>query len=336
MVGFLEVEETETNMLETRLYTRRHAKSFYFASHVLPRQKRMAAYAVYAFCRYADNLVDHDVARRNSVRALQRVAELRNQLRYAYNYSELMNPKLRGFRETVHTYQIPQDYFLDLLRGVEMDLNKTRYASFNELQEYCYCVASTVGLIMARIFGVSDDGASQHAAELGTAMQLTNILRDVGEDYRLGRMYIPADELAEFDYSEEKIARGVVNSSFRELMAFQVARAREYYARASSGIPMITNDGSQLCVRLMSAIYAGILRSIERNGYDVFSRRAFVSTGKKFWLALGSLMPTRLGGSAIASVRPVGRSEIQETNFSYQVKPWRSEGLIIQHTAEHQ
>ena len=176
MIGYLEIDDMERNVAECKAYTRCHAKTFYFASHVLPREKRRAAYAVYAFCRYADDLVDHIMPGADTHVALARLSELRRQLMYVYSFSELMDRKLLALRETVFQYRIPQQYFDDLLRGVEMDLTKTRYESFAELKEYCYCVASVVGLVMSRIFGVSDPGALKQAADLGTAMQLTNIL----------------------------------------------------------------------------------------------------------------------------------------------------------------
>ena len=293
MIGFLETHETQMNFLECKAYTKLHAKTFYFASHVLPPRKRMAAYAVYAFCRYADNIVDTTITPGAANTASARLTGLRDQIRYLYSFSPMMDRKLIGLRETVFTYRIPQEYFLDLLRGVEMDLTKNRYASFEELQDYCYCVASVVGLIMAHIFGAENDDALQHAITLGTAMQLTNILRDVGEDYRLGRIYLPADELARFGCSEKEIAHAMLTDNFVDLMKFQIDRARRYYAEAESGIPMITEAGSRFCARMMSATYARILDAIEENGHDVFTRRAYVSLPSKMRAALSCLLPSR-------------------------------------------
>ncbi len=290
MQGYLEAETIERNFAECKVYTRHYAKTFYFASYVLPREKRKAAYAVYAFCRYADNLIDNAGPGSDTHLALRRLTELRHQLRYVYAFSELMDPKLLAFRETVFHYKIPQQYFEDLLRGVEMDLTKTRYESFSELQDYCYCVASVVGLIMSCIFGVSDSKALARAEDLGTAMQLTNILRDIGEDYDLGRIYLPKDDMDAFGYTEDELSRGVVNGNFKRLMEFQITRAREYYERAAAGIPLLTNDGSRFCVRLMSRTYGKILKAIEHHGFDVFSSRAFVPFSKKLWIAIGAAM----------------------------------------------
>jgi 15-cis-phytoene synthase len=292
MVGFLEIRETKANAEECRLYTRSHAKTFYFASHVLPLEKRNAAYAVYAFCRYADNIVDIALFPEARTHAAARLNALRDQLRFVYSFSPLMDRRLLAFREAVFTYQIPQEYFSDLLRGVEMDLAPRRFASFAELKEYCYCVASVVGLIMARIFGVTDAGALAHASDLGTAMQLTNILRDVGEDLRMGRVYIPDEDLRAFGVSDDDLAAGRRTIGFTAMMKFEIERARHYYAEGARGIPALPGDGSRFCVRLMSRTYARILDSIEMNEYDVFGRRASVSPLGKSMILAGVLLGT--------------------------------------------
>jgi phytoene synthase len=276
---------------QCRVSTRTYAKTFYFASHVLPREKRMAAYAVYAFCRYADELVDGAAAIAEPGTVLRELGLLRDQLVELYSQADAGETKQGAFRDTVRKYGIPVEYFLDLLRGVEMDLMKKRYRDFAELDEYCYCVASTVGLIMTKIFGSADeDGALQHAVELGKAMQLTNILRDVGEDYRRGRLYLPADELQRFGVKEEDLESGQVTPAFAELMTFQIRRARDLYACAEAGIPTLTDDGSRFCVRLMSRTYANILSAIEANGFDTLSRRAYVSLTRKFRIAVRSYL----------------------------------------------
>lgn len=295
MTGLRTMEDQREEAFRAcQAYTRKHAKSFYFASHVLPREKRMASYAVYAFCREADNIVDVHAGPGGEGESLRRLDDLRRQLDRLYGSSGSLSPRLGALRETVAAYAIPQTYFLEVIRGVEMDLTRVRYASFDELKDYCYCVASVVGLIMTKIFGVSDDSAGRHAVDLGTAMQLTNILRDVKEDFAMGRIYLPLEELASRGITEEDLARGVVDVRFRELMRFQVARARSYYAAAEPGIPMITNDGSRFCVRLMSRTYAGILLAIERNNYDVFAARAYVPTAGKLRIAIGAALALRV------------------------------------------
>jgi phytoene synthase len=288
MHGFLEFEELHRNYEQCKKYTRQYARTFYFASHVLPKQKRYAAYAVYAFCRYADEIVDSPLF--DAHQARQRLDDLREQLRRLYQHSPLMDARLRALQDTVMRYGIPQEYFVDLLRGVEMDLDRRRFATFEELQQYCYCVASTVGLIMARIFGVSDESALASAVDLGTAMQLTNILRDVGEDLQRGRIYLPEDELNRFGYSPAQLTQGILNDEFRNLMRFNIERARWYYQQADRGIPCLTDDGSRFCVRLMRRTYARILDDIERYDYDVFHRRAYVPGWKKLTIAIGALV----------------------------------------------
>ena len=283
--------------LECRRQTRQHARTFFFASHVLPVEKRSAAYAVYAFCRRADNVVDH---RTTGTPGADLVA-LRSDLDDVYGGGGTLEPASLALRDTVERYGIPREYFEDLLRGVEMDLSITRYATFAELEDYCYCVASVVGLMMSRVFGVSEPSALERALEMGTAMQLTNILRDVGEDYRMGRIYLPQSELEAFGYGEEDLAQGRVDQRFVRLMTFQIDRAREYYRRAAPGIEHIPDDGSRSCARLMSSTYAGILDRIEANGYDVFGRRAVVPLAGKLRIAAATLFHG--GGSAVQRSR---------------------------------
>lgn len=305
MMGFLEFEKVAANFELCRRYTRHHAKTFYFASHALPPHKRRAAYAVYAFCRYVDDIAD--TGQFSPTQAQRMFDDVREQLRRVYAGSLHMDERLLAFRETVFEYQIPQEHFLDLLRGVEMDVEQRRFQTFADLKEYCYCVASTVGLMMTHIFGVSDRSAFDRAEDLGIAMQLTNILRDVGEDYRRGRIYLPEDELVRFGYSEHDLARGTINEQFVALMQHHIDRARAYYRHADSGVPFLTQDGSQFCVRLMRRAYAGILDRIEQNGYDVFTRRAYVPTWKKIMLAIATAVtkpPQRASAESEGTLEP--------------------------------
>ena len=274
----------------SREETRRHAKSFYFASHVLPRQKRMAAYALYAFCRYVDNVVDDIPVEGTAAPSISRIDEVREQLDFVYAQSPSMHPRLLAFRETVCAFQIPKELFLDLLRGAKMDLTVQRYATFSELEEYCYRVASTVGLMMARVLGFADDRALVYARHLGTAMQLTNILRDVDEDFQRGRIYLPAEEMHRFGVTDRHLRDHVADEQWDRFMRYQIARARQFYAMAEPGIALLTKDGSQYCVRLMSRIYEGILADIENHGNNVFGYRAHVPLWKKLVIASGALL----------------------------------------------
>jgi len=271
--------------------TRHHAKTFYFASHVLPAQKRADAYAVYAFCRYVDDQID--LAPDEAAR-LRAFADLSHLLHAVYlpedhEHAELGGgslPWLPAFRETVARRAIPATYFEDLLKGVEMDRGRVRLQTWEELDLYCYHVASVVGLIMVHVMTEPAPELLKPARDLGTAMQLTNILRDIAEDWERDRLYLPADELEKFGLTAEDIAQKRLGDSFRAMMRFQIGRARAYYSYGDAGIPGLPDDGSRFCARLMSIIYAAILDEIERADYDVFRGRARVSLPRKLWLAL--------------------------------------------------
>ena len=284
-------DELHTSFLACRKTTRENAKAFYFASFALPREKRLAAYSVYTFCRRADNLVDDGGVSPDAGRIRQGIESMRAELHRVYAGLPGAAGDIPAFRHTVLEYGIPEQYFLDLLRGVEMDLHRTRYETFEELREYCYCVASVVGLIMTKILGAADDAALGAAADLGTAMQLTNILRDVGEDLRLGRIYLPLEDLGRFRFTEADLARGVVNGNFVDLMRFEAERAIEYYRRSEAGIPLLRDRRARRTVRIMGRSYRRILDKIEQNRYDVFTRRAYVPLAEKLVIAAGSFLP---------------------------------------------
>ena len=261
-----------------RAITRHHARTFYFASACLPRETRSHAYAIYGFCRWADDGVDGAADRSDAARKL---AIARDALDLAYS-RELAPPGLLAFRRTIRVRGVPKELFGALLDGMEMDLDVTRYATFDDLDLYCYRVAGVVGLMMTHVFGYRSDCCFPNALALGTAMQLTNILRDVAEDYRIGRIYLPQDELARFEVSESQIAEGRVDDRFRDLMRFQVDRARRYYDGSEAGVRYLKGDSSRLTVRVMGRLYGGILGAIERQDFNVFRARARVSTGRKF------------------------------------------------------
>ena len=262
--------------------TQRHARSFYFASVALPREKKRAAYAVYAFCRYADDLVDRAASTGGIDAVLQRVGDDFDRM----TGGELLEPPFApAFAWAVGRYGIEKQPFLDLLKGVAMDLGPVRIADWPQLRDYCYHVASVVGLMMARIFELRDPAGRERAIELGLAMQLTNILRDVGEDYRMGRIYLPADEMAGHGVTPDDCAGTKVSPALKTLLRAQAARARDYYRRAEAGIPLLADDGSQFTVWLMRHVYAGILEEIERLDYEVLTRRASTSFPRKLRLA---------------------------------------------------
>jgi phytoene synthase len=260
-----------------RRITREYARTFYFASACLPRETRTHAYAIYGFCRWADNGVD-DASDRDEAAAKLNLA--RNALDLAYS-SAKAPPGLLAFRRTVKLRSIPKDLFESLLDGMEMDLEVTRYASFAELDRYCYRVAGVVGLMMTHVFGYRSERCWPNALALGTAMQMTNILRDVADDLRMGRIYLPQDELASFGVTEAQLLEGRVDANFRALMRFQIDRARHYYVESEAGIPWLIGDSSRLTVRVMGRLYGGILGAIERQDLDIFRGRARVTTSRK-------------------------------------------------------
>lgn len=267
---------------ECKTYTRFHAKSFYFASFLLPKEKRQAAYAVYAFCRFADDIIDRAVESHDDRNAIFLL--LRGILDELYDPLDTPGAPVGAFTQTVRKYGIPKKHFLALLDGVTTDIETDRYQTFKDLYDYCFKVAGVVGLIMCDIFGYSNPFAHCYGEDLGTAMQLTNILRDIREDAAMNRVYLPQADLDRFGCTEEDIMQGVMNDEFRALMRFQIDRARMYYRRSAEGIQYLTNDGSRTTVVLMNKIYSAILDEIERSGYDVFSRRHHVHLGKKLWM----------------------------------------------------
>jgi phytoene synthase len=287
---------TAVGYRRARALTRTHARTFHFASHALPPDRRRAALALYAFCRRVDDLVDEPGLgwRPDELRA--RLSRARGLVRGLYGDGPpvAVDPpfdadELAALGDSVRRWGIPQEPIQDLICGVEMDLTVRRYATFAELDLYCYRVAGTVGLLMAPILGCRDPRALGAAADLGRAMQLTNILRDVGEDLERDRVYLPQDELAAAGLHEADLAAGRVDERFRAFMCRQVARARDYYRRGLAGVPALSGWRCRLTVRLMALIYRDILRVIEAQGHDVFRGRAVVPTRRKLLLAASAM-----------------------------------------------
>ena len=280
--------ELERAYRECRQTTRREAKNFYYAFLTLPPADRQAIYAVYAFCRYCDDAVDAETS-------LDRQRDKLTQLGAALSDSyagQAAAPVFLALADVARRYAIPEQYFREVLAGVESDLTTARYRDFAELRQYCYRVAAVVGLICLQIFGYRDDKAKDYAVDLGLAMQLTNICRDVKEDWEMGRVYLPQEELAQFGYTEADLAAGVCNAAFGELMRFQVRRAREYFARGRELLPYLT-PRSRACPAALGGIYGKVLDRIEAADYDVLHRRIRVSTAAKLRIMaqawLGSL-----------------------------------------------
>lgn len=253
--------------------TRQHSKTFYLASALLPTAQRQAMRALYAFCRTSDDLVD-----RAPGAAMSTLQTWRRQALYPYWVVD--NPVTLAWLDARRRFAIPRLYAEQLLEGVGQDIAHTRYATFNELAGYCYGVASTVGLMAMHITGYSGREALPYAIKLGVALQLTNILRDVAEDWRMGRLYLPQEDLQRFDVSEADIAAGRNNVRWQALMRFEIERTRQLYAEAMPGIALLGAQG-QLAVAAAAELYQRILDDIEAHHYDVFSRRAHLSNRRK-------------------------------------------------------
>lgn len=275
--------------IQAERITKAHSKSFHFASSLLPEEKRMAARALYAFCRTVDDIVDV------SDPVLDRDSAL-NYWRRMVEHASFSDGDLvaAAWADTLTRYHIPRHYALQLIDGVARDLEQTRYQTFEDLATYCYGVASTVGLMSMYIVGFKTNDAVAYAIKLGVALQMTNILRDVGEDYRNGRLYLPREELAYFGIREDDIATGRVTDTWRQFMKFQLERTRQLYADSWEGVKLLERAG-QLAIGAASVFYQGILDQIENNDYDVFTRRASINTIGKIsripalWLKIKTL-----------------------------------------------
>jgi phytoene synthase len=254
--------------------TAQHSKSFHLASGLLPEAKRHAVRALYAFCRTVDDIVDDADGEERSARLdeWRRISSTAS--------APVGNPVAQAWVDALRRYHIPAHYAVQLVDGVARDLLGARYETFDDLSTYCYAVASTVGLMAMYIVGFRSKEAVPYAIKLGVALQMTNILRDVGEDFRNGRLYLPSAELQSFSLSESDLAAGRVTERWREFMRFQIDRTRQLYAEARPGIRLLDRDG-RLAIGAASDIYRGILDAIERNDYNVFSRRASLGAWQK-------------------------------------------------------
>jgi len=273
-----------------RAETRRAAGNFYFAFITLPRGRRAAIYAVYSLFRRWDDIADSPGSPDEKRQALE---EQREMILNLYGVQVDDDPVLLAVEDAIRRYEIPRRYFEDVLAGIELDLRKRRYRTFEELREYCYGVASAVGLISLEIFGYRDPAAREYAIELGIAMQLTNILRDIKEDLERGRIYLPQEELERFGYSEEELRRGIVNGGFRALMEFEVARARRYFARGRKLLGYLPLR-SRPCPAVLAGLYRHILNKIEARDYDVFNGKISLTSREKLatllWAPLEGLL----------------------------------------------
>jgi phytoene synthase len=254
--------------------------SFYYSFLFLPPPRRRAITALYAFCREVDDVVD-ECSDPQLARA--KLAWWRAELAAAYA-GRPSHPVTQALAAAAGDFNLPQELLAEIIDGMEMDLVQTRYADFKALHLYCYRVASTVGLLAAEIFGYEDRRTLKYAHDLGLAFQLTNIIRDVGEDARRGRIYLPADELAQFGVGAEDILHSRYSEAFRRLMTFQIERAERYYEQALAQLPA-QDRRAQRAGLAMAAIYRALLAEIRRDGCRVLDRRMALTPLRKLWIA---------------------------------------------------
>lgn len=245
---------------------RSYGQTFFLASRFLPPHRQRAIHATYAFCRIADDIAD---LIQDAAAAERALAAWEQQIETP------TMPIAQTFTVARDQFGVPTEPAHDLIAGVRMDLSPRRYATWEDLHLYCYRVAGTVGLMVAPILGCRDDSALPYAVKLGVAMQLTNILRDIGEDAQQGRLYLPLAELADFGCDPEAILAGRPSGRFPQLIAFQIERARALYAESRVGLPALAPTG-RFTTLVGSELYASILSRIEAMNYDVFSQRAHV------------------------------------------------------------
>ncbi len=275
-----------------------NGRTFYLASRLLPEEKRRAIRALYSFCRVTDDLIDRSAGDLEAGLAAWRSCTM------AFP-PPCDNPVAVAWADTRTRYRIPARYAEQLVQGVAADLQNKRYANFEELTVYCYGVASTVGLMSMHIVGYSGRDAIPYAVKLGVAMQLTNILRDVPEDYAAGRIYLPQDELAAFGLSDEDIAAGRNDDRWQRFMQFQIARNRQLYAEALPGVAKLHPAG-RYAVAAAAELYRALLDDIEQHDYDVFSHRAHLSTFGKLRRLPAAWLRAHRGEYADLQVEPFG------------------------------
>jgi 15-cis-phytoene synthase len=260
--------------------------SFYYSFLVLPSEQRRAIIAVWDFCRAVDDAVDEDgPVAEGSPSGRPAIDFWREELARAFDGRTASTPQGRGLQPFIKSFDLPRQAFEDVIDGVAMDLDTTRYQTFTDLFEYCRRVASAVGLICIRIFGCTSERACEYALNLGVALQLTNILRDVKDDLRRGRVYLPLDDLRACECPVDNLAAGTATEPLRRLIEYECRRAREFYRRATDALPP-ADRRRLVAAEIMRAVYFETLTRIERSGHDVFTARARVPKPRQALIAL--------------------------------------------------
>lgn len=271
---------------DSREITKQSKSSFLYSFSLLSKEKNDAINTVYAFCRKTDDIADNEEL--TIEEKFHQLTEWRAELKKALNLTgeESKFELLNKVNSVIKKFNIPEQPFFDLIDGMEMDLNKNRYSTFAELIDYCYKAASTVGLMSIEIFGYRNPETKKFAVNLGIALQLTNILRDVNKDAKNGRIYIPMEDLRRFNYTENDLLEGKYNIEFIKLMEFECNRAREYYAEADRELSK-EDKGNMFAARIMEHIYFRLLRKIEKKNYNVFEKELSVSKVMKILITAG-------------------------------------------------
>lgn len=259
--------------------------SFYYAFLFLPPEKRQAIHALYAFCREVDDVVDECEDPGIAAAKLSWWRQEVSLLDSPEGQPQPSHPVMLALRDVRQNFDLPLEYFNEIIDGMAMDLEYSRYPDFKSLSLYCYRVAGVVGLLSAEIFGMTDRKTQRYATELGTALQLTNIIRDVGEDARRGRIYLPVDELQQFNVPAADILNAKETPEFVALMTFQGERAQSYYDRALSSLPP-ADRSAQRPGLIMAAVYRTLLDEISKDGYQVLKQKTALPPLRKLWLAL--------------------------------------------------
>ncbi|GEO25969.1 phytoene synthase [Alicyclobacillus acidoterrestris] len=266
--------------------TRQAGSSFYYGMRLLPPAKRMAMYAIYAWSRICDDAVD-DFHGQTAEEHLQRAERIYLDA-YEEGYASHPNPVVQALGDSVRRFHIPKEPFAGLLDGMRIDMEAVRFKTFAELERYCEYVAGTIGQMCVHIFGYRDPAAFQWARDMGIALQLTNILRDLKEDAKRGRVYLPLEEMGRVGYSVEDLVTSRTTPAFYALMNEQTRRAKAYYERARNLFPLVESD-SLRCLRVLYLMYYEILNKIQSTGFNVFGERIHVSGSKKLQLVWGAL-----------------------------------------------
>ena len=276
---------------EEKEITKQSKSNFLYSFSLLPKEKNEAINTVYAFCRKTDDIVDNE--NESLEKKYSRINEWRNEFEKALISGDSKYSLLNNVNLIIKKFSIPVEPFFDLIKGMEMDLKKNRYNTFTELMDYCFNVASTVGLMSIEIFGYNNPRTKDFAINLGIALQLTNILRDIKTDAQHGRIYIPLEDLRRFNYSENDLLSFRYNDDFIKLMKHECERARYFYDEANRSLSK-EDKGLMFAARIMEHIYFRVLKKIEKRNYNVFEKKVRVSNLKKIFITAGVYVKYKL------------------------------------------